>query len=111
MQIPWILVDGSLFATAMTALGLPIYHLIAEQLPDQDAWDWAVWLSGASPARHGAATSALVAMSAAQTAARELEAVHPIKVGQHQLLPRARAAGSSRSAFSAKINLGAVRKT
>jgi hypothetical protein len=77
VYVSWTLVDGMLFATAVIATGFPMYCLIAEQLPGQVGWDWAVWRSGKGPSfgRHGSAQSLLDAMSAAQSAVTHIEGV------------------------------------
>jgi hypothetical protein len=75
VRIAWTLNDGTLFATAMLGPGFPVYRLIAEQLPSQDAWDWTVWWVGGthSIVRHGFALSVIAAMTDAQAAAQSLE--------------------------------------
>jgi hypothetical protein len=75
VRISWTLDDGTLFATAMIGPGFPVYRLIAEQLPNQDTWDWTVWWPGGihSIVSHGAASSVIAAMTDAQAAARRLE--------------------------------------
>ena len=51
--------------------GLRLYA-VAEQLPDGDGWDWAVWLPDEPKlARRGVARSALEAASAAGEAAEQ----------------------------------------
>jgi hypothetical protein len=73
VRIFWTLDDGTLFASAMIGPGFPVYRLIAEQLPNQDMWDWAVWWPGAIHSSHGAALNVIAAMTDAQAAARRLE--------------------------------------
>jgi hypothetical protein len=70
MSLGWSKVDEALFAAVSGRNGAR-YQLIAEQLPDTDGWDWAVWRLGDAPAaaRHGAAPSANTAMRAAEAAA------------------------------------------
>jgi hypothetical protein len=54
MSLGWSKVDEALFAATSARNGAR-YQIIAEQLPDTDGWDWAVWRLGDAPAtaRHG----------------------------------------------------------
>jgi CheY-like chemotaxis protein len=67
MRIAWRKSDGTLFASVQSNVSRFRYHLIVEQLPSRDAWDWAVWRSGdtTATARHGCASSQALAMTEA----------------------------------------------
>jgi hypothetical protein len=69
MSLGWSKVDEALFAATSGCNGAR-YQLIAEQLPDTDGWDWAVWRLGDAPAtaRHGDAPSVQAAIKAAEAA-------------------------------------------
>jgi hypothetical protein len=68
-HIPWTLHENTLYAVA--SLGEALHHLIVEPLLTKKAWDWAVWKQGEPPetVRYGTASSALDAMTEAQTCA------------------------------------------
>lgn len=69
MSLGWSKVDDALFAAIAGRNGAR-YQLIAEQLPNTDGWDWAVWRLGDAPAaaRHGNAPSVQAATKAAEAA-------------------------------------------
>ena len=72
MRRRWRRADDALFAAVISGRDGTRYHLIAEQLPSDDSWDWTVWRPGDAPtaARHGVAASAVEAMRAAEAAVR-----------------------------------------
>ena len=69
MSLGWSKVDEALFAATSARNGAR-YQIIAEQLPDTDGWDSAVWRLGDAPAtaRHGDAPSVQAAINAAEAA-------------------------------------------
>jgi signal transduction histidine kinase len=71
-HVPWLKADNGLFAAVATAAGDVRYRLVVEPLPRRNGWDWTVWRPGgaAQPPRHGRATSVVIAMAAAEAAAR-----------------------------------------
>jgi signal transduction histidine kinase len=73
IQVAWHKSENALFA-AIRSGGRGLRHrLIVEQLPRRNAWDWTVWRPGdanESP-RHGHASSAVIAMAAAEEAVRQ----------------------------------------
>ncbi len=60
----------SSFATTTWGDGGIVCHMVVEQIPDQDEWDWTVWRKGDadSMARHGTAPSRALAMRDAEAA-------------------------------------------
>ena len=70
MSLGWSKVDDALFAAIAGRNGAR-YQLIAEQLPNTDGWDWAVWRLGDAPAtaRHGDAPSVQAAIKVAESLA------------------------------------------
>ncbi|MGD0432233.1 MAG: response regulator [Acetobacteraceae bacterium] len=73
LPVAWQRSDSVLFASLQPGTGMPTYRLIVEQLPRRKAWDWAVWRPGdpAGTSRYGRASSVIVAMAAAEEAARQ----------------------------------------
>lgn len=72
MRRGWCKVDDGLFFVAINDDDNDQirYHLLVESLPNDSGWDWTVWRPGDAPdaARHGIASSAAQAMSAAEHA-------------------------------------------
>jgi hypothetical protein len=75
LTIHWESDAASFLATATFVRDQKRFHLIIERLPDQEAWDWTVWVAGQSPdaACHGDAISKLTAMDWAQAAVERWE--------------------------------------
>lgn len=70
--VPWLKAENELFASVPSDGGEVRYRLVVEPLPRRNGWDWTVWRPGddGQPPRHGRATSVVVAMAAAEAAAR-----------------------------------------
>jgi len=71
-SVPWHKNGDALFAFVVAAPDDTRYRLVVEPLPRRNGWDWTVWRpenKNETP-RHGRATSVVVAMAAAEAAAR-----------------------------------------
>jgi signal transduction histidine kinase len=77
LHVPWQRAENSLFAAVASSQSGVRYHLIIEELPRRNGWDWAVWRPGGTreAARHGRASAVLIAMAAAEDAARAWDEV------------------------------------
>jgi signal transduction histidine kinase len=71
--IAWHKSENALFAALRSGRRGLEHRLIVEQLPRRNAWDWTVWRPGdaSEPPRHGSASSAVIAMAAAEDAVRQ----------------------------------------
>ena len=69
LDIPWDGDDCGLFASVRSRWGAG-YYLVAEPIPADHVWDWAVWRHSDRPerARHGLAPSDMEAMAHAEAA-------------------------------------------
>jgi signal transduction histidine kinase len=71
--VPWHKNGEALFAFVVAAPDNTRYRLVVEPLPRRNGWDWTVWRPESidETPRHGRATSVVVAMAAAEAAARQ----------------------------------------
>jgi len=71
--IAWHKSENALFAALRSGRRGTEHRLIVEQLPRRNAWDWSVWRPGdaSEPPRHGCASSAIIAMAAAEDSVRQ----------------------------------------
>jgi len=67
--VSWGNTETTLFAAISSDTGTILFRLIVEPLPSRHEWDWAVWQPDGT-ALHGATSSAVVAMEAAEAAVR-----------------------------------------
>jgi signal transduction histidine kinase len=72
LRVPWQKAENALFAAVASNRSGVQYRLIVEELPRRNGWDWTVWRPGGTreASRHGRASAVLIAMAAAEDAAR-----------------------------------------
>ena len=75
----WRKAENALFASLVVPASQLCYRLIVEPLPRRNGWDWAVWRSDSAQesSRHGRASSVVIAMAAAEDAARDWDETAP----------------------------------
>jgi signal transduction histidine kinase len=73
VPVPWHKAGDALFAFVAAGADNIRHRLIVEPLPRRNGWDWTVWRPDQTDEtpRHGRATSVVVAMAAAEAAARQ----------------------------------------